>query len=289
MFLDELQTDAAVLPRIVALGDIDEDELAFAEQAEAYGAAAPLDIAPKARRARPQADAGETGRGLGETSGVGAAGGRRPGLDAGIGRRSGAADRRHGDAQRRWDALEAWCRISSTNIGSIVAVPADRAQGMARPSRRDREDRAGGAARSADRGGGGAADRASRWASDRGRVDRLDAGNREIPPCGCRAAAWRGGAAGARYRSRRRGLAIIGGIKDAQGKFTTPPHRTIRNSQCTLCCVGSASSAPTSRSSAADGARARRAGLRGDAAVERHRAMASAAAPSPDRGRISAA
>src|SRR5260221_3915097 len=46
IFLDELKTDAVVLPRIVALGDIDEDELAFAEQAEPYGGAAPLDIPP---------------------------------------------------------------------------------------------------------------------------------------------------------------------------------------------------------------------------------------------------
>jgi ATP-dependent helicase/nuclease subunit B len=47
IFLDVLQTDAVVLPRIVALGDIDEDELAFAEEAEQYGGAAPLDIPPK--------------------------------------------------------------------------------------------------------------------------------------------------------------------------------------------------------------------------------------------------
>ena len=33
IFLDELNADAAVLPRIVALGDIDEDELAFAQAA----------------------------------------------------------------------------------------------------------------------------------------------------------------------------------------------------------------------------------------------------------------
>jgi ATP-dependent helicase/nuclease subunit B len=46
IFLDELKADAAVLPRIVALGDIDEDELAFAE-AEQYGGPAPLDIPPK--------------------------------------------------------------------------------------------------------------------------------------------------------------------------------------------------------------------------------------------------
>ena len=36
IFLDELKTDAAILPRIVALGDIDEDELAFAEGAEQF-------------------------------------------------------------------------------------------------------------------------------------------------------------------------------------------------------------------------------------------------------------
>src|ERR1700688_4485244 len=46
IFLDELKTDAAVLPRIVALGDIDEDELAFAEDDEP-GGIAPLDIPPK--------------------------------------------------------------------------------------------------------------------------------------------------------------------------------------------------------------------------------------------------
>jgi ATP-dependent helicase/nuclease subunit B len=47
IFLDVLNADAAVLPRIVALGDIDEDELAFAEESEQYGGAAPLDIPPK--------------------------------------------------------------------------------------------------------------------------------------------------------------------------------------------------------------------------------------------------
>jgi ATP-dependent helicase/nuclease subunit B len=44
IFLDELKTDAAVLPRIIALGDIDEDELAFA-QATSPGLSA-LEIPP---------------------------------------------------------------------------------------------------------------------------------------------------------------------------------------------------------------------------------------------------
>ncbi|MBR1126232.1 double-strand break repair protein AddB [Bradyrhizobium lablabi] len=45
IFLDVLGTDAAILPRIVALGDIDEDELAFSEDNEP-GSIAPLDIPP---------------------------------------------------------------------------------------------------------------------------------------------------------------------------------------------------------------------------------------------------
>src|SRR4051794_28628406 len=47
IFLDQLKTDAVLLPRIVALGDIDEDELAFAEESEQFGGAAPLDIPPR--------------------------------------------------------------------------------------------------------------------------------------------------------------------------------------------------------------------------------------------------
>src|SRR3954447_7804058 len=47
IFLDELRTDAAILPRIVALGDIDEDELAFSEGSEQFGGIAPLDIPPR--------------------------------------------------------------------------------------------------------------------------------------------------------------------------------------------------------------------------------------------------
>jgi ATP-dependent helicase/nuclease subunit B len=47
IFLDELKAHAVLLPRIVALGDIDEDELAFAEEQESWGGSASLDIPPK--------------------------------------------------------------------------------------------------------------------------------------------------------------------------------------------------------------------------------------------------
>ena len=46
IFLDVLGKDAAILPRIVALGDIDEDELVFSEDSEP-GGIAPLDVPPK--------------------------------------------------------------------------------------------------------------------------------------------------------------------------------------------------------------------------------------------------
>ena len=47
IFLDEMAADAVVLPRIVALGDIDEDELAFADEGEQFSGATPLDIPPR--------------------------------------------------------------------------------------------------------------------------------------------------------------------------------------------------------------------------------------------------
>ncbi len=46
VFLDELKTDAAILPRIVALGDLDEDEIAFAEAATGELAEAALALPP---------------------------------------------------------------------------------------------------------------------------------------------------------------------------------------------------------------------------------------------------
>src|SRR5579872_5581287 len=45
-FLGAMQSDAAILPRIVALGDIDEDEIAFAEAAAGAAAEEALALPP---------------------------------------------------------------------------------------------------------------------------------------------------------------------------------------------------------------------------------------------------
>jgi ATP-dependent helicase/nuclease subunit B len=47
VFLDVLGAQAVLLPRIVALGDIDEDELAFAEEDDSYGGEATLELPPR--------------------------------------------------------------------------------------------------------------------------------------------------------------------------------------------------------------------------------------------------
>jgi ATP-dependent helicase/nuclease subunit B len=47
IFLKELGAQAVLLPRIVALGDIDEDELAFAEDGDSYGGTGALELPPK--------------------------------------------------------------------------------------------------------------------------------------------------------------------------------------------------------------------------------------------------
>src|SRR5262245_21210744 len=46
MFLDALKADAAILPRIVPIGTVDEDELPFAEAAGGENAGAVLDLPP---------------------------------------------------------------------------------------------------------------------------------------------------------------------------------------------------------------------------------------------------
>ena len=53
IFLEVLKRDAAILPRIVPVGDVDEDELAFAEAASADNADAALEL-PEALGTRPR-------------------------------------------------------------------------------------------------------------------------------------------------------------------------------------------------------------------------------------------
>ena len=65
IFLDEMGADAVVLPRIVTLGDIDEDELAFADEGEQFSGAAPLEIPPRLGELD-AADAGAAGCRLGQ-------------------------------------------------------------------------------------------------------------------------------------------------------------------------------------------------------------------------------
>ena len=73
--------DAAILPRIVALGDIDEDELAFAEEPD-IGGSAPLDIPPKLGELERRLALARLVAGWAKSPDVVAAGGRRPGLHA---------------------------------------------------------------------------------------------------------------------------------------------------------------------------------------------------------------
>ena len=94
------------------------------------------------------------------------------------------------------DALDPYWQLTLKFLQiAREAWPADAA--------RARLDRAGGAARCVDQGGGRAAGAQDRRAGDRGGFDRLDPGDRGTDRDHRAAAAWRGGAAGPRHRSRR--------------------------------------------------------------------------------------
>ena len=279
VFLEELNREAVLLPRIVALGDIDEDELAFAEASESYGGAASLEIPPKLGELDRRLSSCKSRRGLGEASGIGAAGGRRAGVDACARRRPGAADGRHGHPRRRMGCAERAGAGPTRSILEILArVPADRAAGLAGASGGNPQDRARGAARSPDRCRSKASRRASRRPGDRGRLDRIDAGDREIPSGDCVASARRGRSAGARYRSRRRRLADH---RRNQGRarqvhdaaFIESP--AIRHAGAPAAVWDQAHR--RRNTGKACSTRARRSAFRSDAAVKCDRTMASAA------------
>ena len=129
MFLDELQTDAAVLPRIVALGDIDETNCVHRASPNPDGGAVPLEIAPKL---------GELDRRLTLAKLVGAWA-RSPvsaplvvGGPASTLALAGDLARLIDDMVTRgvdWDGSTGWCRTYSTNTGSTRSIPAIRATG----------------------------------------------------------------------------------------------------------------------------------------------------------------
>jgi hypothetical protein len=54
MFLDVSGMAAAILPRIVAVGDVDEDEIAFAQAMSAHSAPGPGGSLPEGSRNYPQ-------------------------------------------------------------------------------------------------------------------------------------------------------------------------------------------------------------------------------------------
>ncbi len=123
-FLGAQNGDAAILPRIVAIGDIDEDEIAFSEVAAGDIAADALALPPALGGLERRLLLTQLVHNMGFLAGAPrreryAAG--RP--DAGRGmracRRSGAADRRHDDARGvRGIGSTIWCRTNSTPIGS---------------------------------------------------------------------------------------------------------------------------------------------------------------------------
>ena len=181
-FLDELKGDAAILPRIVALGDLDEDEIAFAEAATGDLAEAalalPPAIAPLERRLllaqliaqwaeRITPDQGSPLIANTPSAALGLADDLARLIDDMITR------------QVPWDRLDKLVPDALDRYWQIVArFPEDRAQLLAGPAQGIGRRRGRRAARPADRGRGQAACQQQR-AGDRRRLHRLDAGDRQ--------------------------------------------------------------------------------------------------------------
>ncbi|MGY4599851.1 inactivated superfamily I helicase [Bradyrhizobium sp. GM22.5] len=200
IFLDEMKADAVVLPRIVALGDIDEDELAFADEGEQFSGATPLDIPPRL---------GELERRLTLAQLV-AAWAKGPVLSPLVVGGPASTLALASDLARLiddmvtrgvdWSALDGlvpdmldryWQHSLEFLRIARIAWPGHLAEiKRIEPAARPRPP---------DQCRSQAADRASPWPRDRGRFDRLDAGHGKISPRSRFAAAWRRGAARPRH------------------------------------------------------------------------------------------
>ena len=175
---------AAILPRIVAIGDVDEDEIAFAQAATGALAADALDLPPAL---------GGLERRLLLTQLVLQMGGRhrarRQGEAPLVANNPASALALADDLARLMDDMTtrgvSWDRLDELVpedarplLAAHARIPEDRARGLADNPRRARRHRAGGPARRADQGRSGAARRPPRRTGDRRRLDRLDAGDR---------------------------------------------------------------------------------------------------------------
>src|SRR5262249_12921266 len=152
LFLDVTQESAAILPRIVAIGDVDEDEIAFAEAATRALPAGPARAPrPSEARARPAHVGGAPSP---RCARRGAARRQQSRLGARARRRSRAPDGRHDHARRGVEpARRARARNARPLLAAHARILADRARGLAANPRRAARHRACRAPPRADPGG----------------------------------------------------------------------------------------------------------------------------------------
>ena len=124
IFLDVLKRDAAILPRIVPIGDVDEDEIAFAEAAIGETAARRSTCRTRSTGFERKVLLAEIDPEMGGSDRAARRAATRrcrqqPGGGAGARRRSRAADGRHGDAAGAAGiGSTSSCRPTWTNTGS---------------------------------------------------------------------------------------------------------------------------------------------------------------------------